>query len=56
MALVVLGTWFAVWTMLRFTVEGLMMSISLFWSAGTSWLSSEKNWKTSLFSLAAVLQ
>ena len=53
---VVFGTWLAVWTIERFTVDGLKMSISLFWSAGTSWLSSEKNWKTSLLSLAGVLQ
>ena len=53
---VVLGTWLAVWTMERFTVDGLKMLISLFWRAGTSWLSSEKNWKTSLFSLPGVPQ
>ncbi len=35
---------------------GLKMLISLFWRAGTSWLSSEKNWKTILFSLPGVPQ
>ena len=50
------GTWLAVCTMLRFTVAGLKMLISLFWRAGTSWLSSEKNWKTSLLSLPGVPQ
>ena len=54
--LVVLGTWLAVCTMERFTVAGLMMLISLFCRAGTSWVSSEKNWKTILLSLPGVPQ
>ena len=55
-AFVVFGTWLAVCTIDRFTVEGLKMLISLFCRAGTSWLSSEKNWKTILSSLPGVPQ
>ena len=48
------GTWLAVWAIDRLTVEGFEMLISLFCRAGTSWLSSEKNWKTKLSSLPGV--
>ena len=54
--LVASDTWLAVWTMERLTVAGLMRLTSLFCRAGTSWVSSEKNWKTILFSLPGVPQ
>ena len=37
-------------------MAGLMTWTSLFWSAGTSWVSSVKNWKTILSSLPGVPQ
>src|SRR5271166_2931023 len=54
--LVVFGIWAALWTIDVLTVAGLMTWTSLFWRAGTSWVSSEKNWKTILFSLPGVPQ
>ena len=52
----VFGTWAALWTIDVLTVAGLISWTSLFWSAGTSWVSSVMKLKTILSSLPGVPQ